>query len=482
MSNAEQLGANGGVEPDMDDGRFRAETHAQRRNVVAIVVALFVLAMVLIGAAVFGGRAWYVKQQAEIAARKKEKEQEAKADARRNLKAFSRSASDASASDRETSDASPAPVEGTGRAMRGADGASLPVGFGASSPALPIPLRTAPAGEPRPATMPPRTAGTVPAATSGHTSTVPVGATRAPTMLASFDDPLPPVGGKTTKGAESTGSEPAEQRLATYKAQMDALQAQAAAIARGGQNSASPSPSGVDSGTNLGSSVPPLRKGRTVQEYAQLATSRNPATGTPQVAAAALGDRSMLLARGAIIPCVLLTQVHSNVPGAASCQVSENIWSDDGRVLLVGRGSTISGAYQGAMKAGDSRLAIVWSRIKSADGVVVDVESPGADGLGTMGLGGYVDNHWPERIGAALLLSLIDDAVSIEIAARSEGSASRAPTSTANTTKSMAEQVLSSTINIPPTITKARGSRVAVVVQRDLWFDGVYAFSEASRR
>jgi type IV secretion system protein VirB10 len=226
-----------------------------------------------------------------------------------------------------------------------------------------------------------------------------------------------------------------------------------------------------------GPAIIPRGVGRsTVQDYAKVNAARTAITSTPQATAAMLGDRSLLLARGAFIPCTLETQLFSNVPGECRCVLPEDIYSDDGSTLLIEKGSTVTGTYGNTLKAGDSRIAVVWQRIKTVKGAVVDVESPAADGVGTMGVDGYVDNHWGKRIGAALLLSIIDDAVSIEVAKQSDGGATRStPTSTVDTTKSMSEQVLSSTINIPPTISKSRSARLMISVRRDLWFHDVYS-------
>jgi type IV secretion system protein VirB10 len=173
----------------------------------------------------------------------------------------------------------------------------------------------------------------------------------------------------------------------------------------------------------------------------------------------------------------------SNIPGSASCVVPQTIYSDDGKMVLIEKGSKIVGEYKSELRNGDSRIAILWERIKTATGVVLDVDSPAADSVGTMGASGYVDNHWGERIGAAFLLSLVQDAVSIEIAKKG-GVPSNAPGSngvpsaTINTGTSMADQVLRSTINIAPTLYKNRGDRVMVYVKRDLWFDSVYQLSQ----
>ncbi len=219
-------------------------------------------------------------------------------------------------------------------------------------------------------------------------------------------------------------------------------------------------------------------KPRNVQEFAAQQTMMMPLTATPQARAAKLGDRSYLLARGAFIPCVLETQLISNIPGNASCVLPQNIYSDDGKVLLMEKGSKIVGQYQSDVRAGDSRIAILWQRVKTTTGVVVDVDSPAASGVGAMGAAGVVDNHWSERIGAAFLLSLVDDAIKIEVAKHSQGNTVVLPSASIGTAKSLSEKVLDATINIPPTLYKNRGDRLMVYVNRDLWFNGVYNLNQ----
>lgn len=216
----------------------------------------------------------------------------------------------------------------------------------------------------------------------------------------------------------------------------------------------------------------------TVQELAGQAAVKNPVTSTAQASAANLGNRNYLLARGSFIPCVLETQLISNIAGQSSCVMPQDIFSDNGKVLLLEKGSRVIGVYTSSVKSGDSRIAILWQRIKTPTGVVIDVDSGAADGLGTMGAPGYVNNHWPERIGAAFLLSVVEDAVKIAIAKESGGNASQTPQATAGATTTLSEKVLESTINITPTLYKNRGDRLMVYVNRDLWFDTVYSLKQ----
>lgn len=212
----------------------------------------------------------------------------------------------------------------------------------------------------------------------------------------------------------------------------------------------------------------------TVQDQARMTSRKEMPSKTEQASAAELGDRSLVITRGSYIPCILQTQLFSNVPGQSGCVIPDDIYSDDGSRLLVARGSTVVGQYGQTLQNGDSRIAVVWERIKTTDGFVIDVDSGAADGVGTMGVGGFVDNHWSERLGAALLLSLIDDAVDIAIARQRGSGGTIYGNSTARSGKNVSQKVLNATINIKPTLSVNRGARLMIYVSKDLWFDDVY--------
>jgi len=212
----------------------------------------------------------------------------------------------------------------------------------------------------------------------------------------------------------------------------------------------------------------------TVQDQANLSGSKNNGvTKTAQVHAAKLGNRDLVLARPSTVPCILETQILSNIPGTTSCITQDDIYSDNGAVKLFDKGSKVSGSYAQGLKTGDVRLAIVWERIKTTDGIVIDVEAPSADSVGAAGVPGYVDNKWIERVGAAFLLSVVEDSVALS-AAKSGGNGQASFNNTQSAIPKMSEKVLEKTIDIPPTIIKNRGELVTIMVNRDLWFDHVY--------
>ncbi|HBI9827747.1 TPA: type IV secretion system protein VirB10 [Escherichia coli] len=189
-----------------------------------------------------------------------------------------------------------------------------------------------------------------------------------------------------------------------------------------------------------------------------------------------LGNRNFLLAKGAFIDCALQTKLDTTVPGMTACVVTRNIYSDNGKVLLIERGSTVSGEYQSNMRQGMARIFVLWNRIKTPSGVVVNLDSPGTDALGAAGVGGYVDTHFWQRFGGALMLSLVDDVARgiTSQTSSSNGNNQFNFNSTGEATQNMAAEALRNTINIPPTLYKNQGEQVGIYVARDLDFSGVY--------
>nr|WP_255763627.1 type IV secretion system protein VirB10 [Pelomonas sp. P7] len=202
------------------------------------------------------------------------------------------------------------------------------------------------------------------------------------------------------------------------------------------------------------------------------------ASATPRVVAGLLGNRSLTLAKGTAFTCALKTRVISATSGLVGCQVQRHVFSDDGRVLLIERGSHLDGEYRvTGLRPGSVRIPVLWTRIRTPHGVTVDIDSPATGKLGESGIEGHVDNRWTERIGAAMLLSLIDDSVKLVIENQSRDRQADTivlPSTTANTSK-LAEKVLDSTINIPPLIYQNQGGIVGIYVARDIDFSGIYA-------
>lgn len=188
--------------------------------------------------------------------------------------------------------------------------------------------------------------------------------------------------------------------------------------------------------------------------------------------AGTLGNRDFIVAMGTSIPCVLETALSSDQPAFTSCVINRDVLSDNGRVVLMEKGTQVVGEYRGGLRRGQKRLFVLWNRAKTPKGVIITLASPATDALGRAGVDGYVDTHWWERFGSAILLSIVGDATSyVNSQMQDSGVEARGTTSAGQQAAAIAVE---QSINIPPTLMKHQGERVSIFVARDLDFSSVY--------
>jgi type IV secretion system protein VirB10 len=142
----------------------------------------------------------------------------------------------------------------------------------------------------------------------------------------------------------------------------------------------------------------------------------------------------------------------------------------DGSTVLLERGTKLVGETRGQVQQGAARVFVLWTEARTPTGVVIPLASPGTDELGRSGLAGQVNRHFFERFGAAILISTIDGVVQSALQPSNGGSVIYNTSSS----QDILTEVLKSTVNIPPTVTKANGDRIQVLVARDLDFRTVY--------
>ncbi len=198
------------------------------------------------------------------------------------------------------------------------------------------------------------------------------------------------------------------------------------------------------------------------------------------VSATRIPSRTLMVARGKMIDCVLDTAISSMVAGMTRCTLPHDIYSDDGKVILLDRGTELTGEYRSSVATGQTRLGVIWSRAKTPNGVLIDLNSPATDTLGRSGLEGLVDTRFWERYGAALLLSVLDDGLQLAIANASRGGVYVAPNST-RTGRDAVQTVLQHNLQIRPVIVVNQGEPVSVFVARDLDFRSVYGYRPGAR-
>jgi type IV secretion system protein VirB10 len=182
--------------------------------------------------------------------------------------------------------------------------------------------------------------------------------------------------------------------------------------------------------------------------------------------------RRLLLPKGAFIDCTLETAIDSTLPGMTTCITATDTFSSDGTVVLLERGTKLIGETRGQVQQGVARVFVLWTEARTPTGIVVPLDSPGADELGRSGLPGNVNRHFWDRFGAAILISTLDGAVQAAVQSSTRGSGPIIYNP--STSESVVTDVLKNSVNIPPTVTKANGDRIQVFVARDVDFRSVY--------
>ena len=178
-----------------------------------------------------------------------------------------------------------------------------------------------------------------------------------------------------------------------------------------------------------------------------------------------------------LIPCALDTAMDSTLAGAISCHTTQDVLSPD-HVLLMPTGTVVMGTYKNDIKVGQNRLYAFSGNAITKEGIPVPLDSSVADSLGRAGIGppnADVDHHYMERFGAALLLSAVDAGVSLGQAELSRGNTTNLNFGATgggggNGISGLAQQILQSQINIPPTISVPPGAIVSIVVDHPVDF------------
>jgi type IV secretion system protein VirB10 len=211
-----------------------------------------------------------------------------------------------------------------------------------------------------------------------------------------------------------------------------------------------------------------------------------------------------LVPQGYMIKGVLEAAIQSDLPGMVRASTSEDVYSFDGRRVLIPKGTMLTGEYRSGILRGQTRVFVVWTRMLRADGVSLMLGSYGTDQFGRSGLTGDVDNHFLQRFGGAALLTITGGVAQFVAALGNlqnsqptqyvldpttntlvplnavtqnqivaNGGQIAAQSMSQGITK-MAEMALSNDINIPPTINVDQGTRIIVFVKRDLDFSDLY--------
>src|SRR3984885_7895136 len=189
-------------------------------------------------------------------------------------------------------------------------------------------------------------------------------------------------------------------------------------------------------------------------------------------ASPAINDTYMLMP--GLLPCVLDTAIQSDLPGPLLCHLPGPVYSPKG-VLLMEAETQVIGRYESMKTNGGSRLMAVSTYAHTPNGVWVPLASnPLSDDLGRPGLDGAVNNHYLQRFGGAVILTLTEGALGILQADISKGGNTYVSLNEGSGVGGLAQQILQSQINIAPTFTKHQGETIAIWLAEPIDFSDSY--------
>lgn len=179
---------------------------------------------------------------------------------------------------------------------------------------------------------------------------------------------------------------------------------------------------------------------------------------------------------GEMIPATLGVAMNSELPGMILAVTERNIYSLTGENILIPRGSRLVGQYSSGIIQGQSRFLVMWNRVQLPNGVIVSINSPGADDLGRSGFeADSINRHFLARFGESSLLSIIGAfAANQGVDSNTQyNSAAEYRAALAASFNQTAQQTFARDSQIKPSLDKFQGAAISVFVAKDLDFSAV---------
>lgn len=171
-----------------------------------------------------------------------------------------------------------------------------------------------------------------------------------------------------------------------------------------------------------------------------------------------------------MIPAILVNEVNSELGGKVVAVIENNVYGAHGRKVLIPAGSKAVGQYKPLKKVGEERLAILWTRIITPEGINIHtVNAEMTDAIGRAGITGEVDRRYWDRFGMAMLTSVGTALTAYSIPVRSE-SQQIVVEGFGRESSSLSKTILEEQIDIKPRVIIPAASRIQITAMKDIWF------------
>lgn len=169
---------------------------------------------------------------------------------------------------------------------------------------------------------------------------------------------------------------------------------------------------------------------------------------------------------GSIIPIVVESATQSGLTNMVVGLVSQDVYASRGNKIMIPKGSEITGQALGEVAQSQNRQFGIIQRIVTPRGILIEPGSVITGPLGRTGMTANVNRHFWERLGNALIVSLVGIGASEINNPYGQAAGLTFQQQLANS--------LADGINRPPTLTTPQGQRGNIILERDLDFSNVY--------
>ncbi|MEY0079143.1 VirB10/TraB/TrbI family type IV secretion system protein [Providencia rettgeri] len=212
----------------------------------------------------------------------------------------------------------------------------------------------------------------------------------------------------------------------------------------------------------------------TTQQVETVATSKTKITRLPY-------DPNLFIPENTAIPCALDRRFVSDLAGKLTCTVYEDVYSANGNVKLIDKGTVAHLVYKSAYvpNQGQGRVFLMATKLRTRTQPFIDIpliDSEAAGALGETGVDGWVDTHFWDRFGGAMMLGMIPDAMQglSNVAKDNKDSQTDYTANSRQAFAEIAKQSFANSVNIPPTLYKNQGEIISLITGNDLDFSGIY--------
>ena len=120
------------------------------------------------------------------------------------------------------------------------------------------------------------------------------------------------------------------------------------------------------------------------------------------------GNLDYILNKGKIINATVENAVSSDFGGEIRAIISQDVYSEGNKNILIPKGAKIFGLYSKGFKQPYGRIDISWQRVDLPNGYVIEFLGNSVDNLGKTGAEGRVDMKYKEKIANSALTSVFN--------------------------------------------------------------------------